>query len=77
MPTAATEITALSYEMAFAELDAIVSALEGDEQPLEQALALFARGQLLARHCADLLEQAELTIQQVSAAGLSAFELSE
>jgi exodeoxyribonuclease VII small subunit len=67
----------LSYEQAFAELEDIVSALESDEHALEQALSLFERGQSLARHCAALLEQADLKVQQLSGEELIDFEPQE
>jgi exodeoxyribonuclease VII small subunit len=56
----------LSYEEAFAELEAIVTALESDERSLEESLALFERGQALARHCTEMLDRAELKVQQLS-----------
>ena len=56
----------LTYEEAFAELEAIVTALESDERPLEESLALFERGQALSRHCTEMLERAELKVQQLS-----------
>lgn len=56
----------LSYEEAFAELEAIVARLEGGEQPLEESMALFERGQALSQRCAALLEQAELKIRTLS-----------
>ncbi len=62
-----TPIEKLSYEKALEELDGIVSALEDDEQSLEAALALFERGQALAKHCAKLLDEAELKVQQLTA----------
>ncbi len=67
----------LSYEQAFAELEDIVSALESDEHALEQALSLFERGQSLARHCAALLDQADLKVQQLSGEELIDFEPQE
>ncbi|OGO73259.1 MAG: exodeoxyribonuclease VII small subunit [Chloroflexi bacterium RBG_19FT_COMBO_56_12] len=66
MPSSQTPLDQLSYEQAFSELEAIVAAMEADERPLEEALALFERGQALARHCAELLDQAELKVQQLS-----------
>lgn len=68
MTAAAKPVEKLSYEEAFAELEAIVAALEGSQQALEDSLALFERGQLLAKRCADLLDSAELRVQQVQAA---------
>lgn len=59
-------IDRLSYEEAFAELESIVTALESDERPLEESLALFERGQALVRHCTEMLDRAELKVQQLS-----------
>ncbi len=56
----------LSYEAAFSELEAIVAALEGEGRPLDESIKLYERGQVLARHCADLLEKAELKVRQLS-----------
>jgi exodeoxyribonuclease VII small subunit len=56
----------LTYEEAFAELEAVVAALEADSNTLEQALALFARGQKLSHYCSGLLDQAELKILELS-----------
>ena len=67
----------LSYEEALAELEAIVRALESDEHTLEQALALFERGQALLKHCAALLDQAELQVQQLLGDELVPFEAPE
>ncbi len=59
-------VEALSYEQALKQLEEIVTALESGEHPLENAVALFERGQALARHCASLLDQAELKVRQIS-----------
>jgi exodeoxyribonuclease VII small subunit len=56
----------LSYEQAFAELEGIVAALESEESSLEEALALYERGQGLVRFCTELLDKAELKVQQLS-----------
>jgi exodeoxyribonuclease VII small subunit len=56
-------IEELSYEQAVAELEAIVTALEKGEKPLQESMALFERGQALTKHCADLLEKAELKVR--------------
>jgi len=65
-----TPISELAYEQAFSELEAIVAALEMGENSLEEAMALFERGQGLARHCATLLDRAELKVQQLSGENL-------
>ena len=66
-------IDSLTYEQALAELEALVAALEAEQQTLSEALSLFERGQLLAKHCIALLDQAELKIQQLTAAGPTDF----
>lgn len=53
----------MTYEQAFQELEAAVRQLESGERPLEEALALFERGQLLAARCSELLEAAELKLK--------------
>ncbi len=63
----------LSYEKALAELEKIVMVLESEKRPLDEALALFERGQELARHCAGLLDQAELKVQQIAGEDLIPF----
>jgi exodeoxyribonuclease VII small subunit len=66
-------IAELTYEQAFAELESIVESLEADQRSLEETLALFERGQDLARYCATLLDQAELKVQQLSNGSLTDF----
>jgi exodeoxyribonuclease VII small subunit len=70
-------IDKLTYEQAFAELEAVVSALETGEQSLDEALALFERGQGLTKHCAELLDKAELRIRKLSGDTLEPFEEKE
>lgn len=66
----------LSYEAALSELEALVLNLESDEHALEDALAMFERGQVLIQHCAQLLENAELKIQELSGEELTDFDPS-
>lgn len=72
-PTAIEELT---YEQALNELEGIIQDLESDEHTLEQTLAMFERGQALARHCAKLLEEAELKVQELSGDTLVDFDTS-
>ena len=68
----------LSYEEALVELEEIVSALEGEQNKLEDAIKLFERGQALAARCGMLLEAAELKVKQVAGDEIIPFEdLSE
>ncbi len=55
----------LNYEQAFSELEKIAEALEASQTSLEDAIALYERGQALANHCGELLEKAELRIRRL------------
>ena len=67
----------LSYEEALAELEGIVSTLEGEQSQLEEAIKLFERGQALAARCGVLLEAAELKVKQVAGDVVIPFEEDE
>ena len=67
-------IDELSYEEALAELEEIVSALEGEQNQLEDSIRLFERGQVLAARCGVLLEAAELKVKQVVGEDILPFE---
>jgi exodeoxyribonuclease VII small subunit len=67
----------LPYEQALQELEAVVHQLETGDQPLEEALALFERGQLLAAHCSELLEKAELKLKTLVADGSGGVDLND
>jgi exodeoxyribonuclease VII small subunit len=56
----------LSFEEAFAQLEATVAALQDGQLPLEQALERYQDGMKLAQHCNELLQKAELTVQQLN-----------
>ena len=60
---------ALSFEEAFAQLEAAVAALQDGQMPLERALHYYEEGMKLAQHCNDLLEKAELRVQQLRVSG--------
>ena len=64
----------LSYEEALNQLEQVINELELGEQTLDKSLELFERGQALARRCAQLLDQAELKIKQLSGEDLVDFE---
>jgi exodeoxyribonuclease VII small subunit len=71
------EIAELTFEAAFAELEAIVEQLEAGQLPLEESLTLFERGQALAARCGHLLENAELKVKQLVGNQLEDFEVAE
>jgi exodeoxyribonuclease VII small subunit len=49
----------LSYEAARDELAQVVSSLEGGQSTLEESLALWERGEVLAKICQDWLDGAK------------------
>jgi exodeoxyribonuclease VII small subunit len=55
----------LSYEEAFAKLERTVSALQDGRLSLERALEQYEEGMRLAQYCQDLLQKAELRVQQL------------
>jgi exodeoxyribonuclease VII small subunit len=54
----AAELAGLSYEQARDALIDVVRRLEGGAETLEESLALWERGEALARHCEQWLEGA-------------------
>jgi len=64
----------LSYEEALAELEGLVASLEDEQNPLEDTMRLFERGQALAAHCSVLLESAQLKVQKLAGESVIAFE---
>lgn len=67
-------IEELNYEEALAELEGIVDTLESEQNPLEEAMKLFERGQALVTRCSALLEAAELKVQKLAGESLVPFE---
>jgi exodeoxyribonuclease VII small subunit len=63
----------MTFEEAFAELEEVVNRLEVGGLPLEDSLALFERGQALAAYCSELLDKAELKIEQITPEGEGSF----
>ena len=62
---ALTDVAALSFEDALAELEKIVRGLESGQQKLEEAITAFERGSALRRHCEAKLAEAETRIQAI------------
>ena len=56
---------ALTFEEAFEQLETAVEALQDGQMPLERALNYYEEGMKLAQHCNELLEKAELRVQQL------------
>lgn len=64
----------LNYEEALAELEQIVGSLEGEQNPLDDAMKLYERGQALVTHCGALLDAAQLKVQKLAGESLTDFE---
>ena len=62
-----------SYEALMERLQAVVGRLETGQLPLAEALALYEEGVTLAARCQQVLDAAELRVQQlvVAADGVS------
>jgi len=58
----------MSFEEAMAALEAVVSALEKGEAPLENSIELYDRGAALRAHCAGKLAQAEEKVELIRTA---------
>lgn len=61
-----SDIHALSFESAYAELETIITRLESGELPLEDSIELYERGRQLSDYCQSLLDKAELRVTQLS-----------
>lgn len=64
-PKTKTPVEELSFEQAFEEMEQVVRQLEDGQLSLDDSLALFERGQALSTRCQQLLETAELKVQQL------------
>ena len=60
------KIDTLSFEEAYQQLEAAVNALRDGQMPLERALQYYEEGMKLAQHCHELLQKADLRVQQLS-----------
>jgi len=63
----ASDVQSLSYEQARDELIRVVSELEQGGSTLEQSLALWERGEALARRCEEWLMGAKARLDAVRA----------
>ena len=66
--TTQTDIGAMSFEQALAELEKIVSALEQGDVPLDKSIAYYERGEALKNRCDALLKDAEDKIEKIRVA---------
>ena len=62
-----------SFEAALAELEAIVSSMEGGQVPLKESLEAYRRGAELLKYCQATLKDAQLEIEVLEKGVLKAF----
>jgi exodeoxyribonuclease VII small subunit len=62
----APPVREMSFEAALAELEEVVGRLEGGQVPLEESIALYARGAELRAHCEERLKAAEARVAEIA-----------
>ena len=60
-----SDISALSFEEALAELERIVQQLERGDVALEDSIRMYERGATLKAHCEAKLKDAQLKVEQI------------
>ena len=60
-----SDISALSFEQALAELEKIIGELESGQAPLERSIEIYERGAQLKAHCESRLEAARLRVEKI------------
>jgi len=61
-----TDITAMSFEVAMAELEKVVRDLESGSVELDKSIALYERGAALKAHCEAKLKAAEERVEKIT-----------
>ena len=69
-----TASSSATYEELYARMQEIVARLEAGELPLAEALALYEEGMRVAAACQQILDQAELRLQQLQLGALDTDE---
>jgi exodeoxyribonuclease VII small subunit len=61
-----SDVAALPFEKALAELESIVQRLEGGNVALEESIQIYERGEALKRRCETLLREAEARVEKIT-----------
>ncbi len=61
-----SDLEAMSFEAALAELEQIVAKLESGQAPLQESIAIYERGEALKNHCESQLKAAETRIEKIT-----------
>jgi len=64
-----TDFSDLTFEEALAQLQKLVEELESGDGSLEESLARYEQGMKLAAYCNELLDKAELRVQELLPTG--------
>lgn len=64
-PSVLSDIAAMSFEDALAELEQIVRRLEGGQVKLDEAIACYERGARLKQHCETKLNEAQQRVERI------------
>src|SRR5438045_5124279 len=64
-PIMATDIAAMSFEDALAELEQIVRRLEAGQVKLDDAIQCYERGAQLKQHCERKLNEAQQRVDRI------------
>jgi exodeoxyribonuclease VII small subunit len=67
--TIPTDIAAMSFEAALAELESVVQKLESGQVSLEDSIDSYTRGTQLKQHCEARLADAQARIEKVVVSG--------
>lgn len=70
------QVAPKSFEEALAELEQIVSQIEGGQVGLEESLVKYERGTFLIQHCQGVLNLAEKQIELLSKSADGGIETS-
>jgi exodeoxyribonuclease VII small subunit len=60
-----SDLDALSFEQALAELERIVAELESGQAPLERSIEMYERGARLKGHCEARLKAAQMRVERI------------
>ena len=61
-----SDVKAMTFEAALAELEQIVQKLEGGRAPLAESIDIYERGEALKAHCDTLLKAAVARIEKIT-----------
>lgn len=64
------DLSELSYEQAYSELEAIVEKMGSGSVPLDELMKMYEQGTALAAYCDSLLKGFESKLQKLSPAAL-------